>query len=415
MSDGQTQDAVVLTGSGANAAYEVGVLKGLLSGRWGNDSNSAIRPFCYSGTSCGALNAAAMVSMANLSPAIALERLESMWTDRIALSAGSATGLFRIRWDPTQYANTKYLVNFPKPMIDFGLDVLHVAKELTQRMAFSASNSGTLADGIVQLGEFSELLDISPLRQLVHEAIDTERIAANEESCKLRITAMDWQKGTPKTFENKHFAAVYASQIILAALALPCVVQPQVVDGIPYVDTCVLMNTPLKPAIAARGKEPGAPPLVLHVAYVDSAARDIPAPPLSNMFSTLYRLYMLALSRSILTDIERADAVNERIWMRDLLQTIAQGAGETKQQGGIGLPATGIQERMDRDLRTKVNLTVHRYTPTEHAYGFELIQFEKSTIAQLIQHGYDAVRHHNCAESKCIRPEEPLPLRRSRV
>ena len=93
--------------------------------------------------------------MANLSPAIALERLESMWTDRIALSAGSATGLFRIRWDPTQYATTKYLVNFPKPMIDLGLDVLHVAKELTQRMAFSASNSGTLADGIVQLGEFS--------------------------------------------------------------------------------------------------------------------------------------------------------------------------------------------------------------------------------------------------------------------
>jgi predicted acylesterase/phospholipase RssA len=407
MSDGQTQDAVVLTGSGANAAYEVGVLKGLLSGPWGKDANSAIRPFCYSGTSCGALNSAVMASMANLSPEIALERLESMWMDRIALSAGSATGLFRIRWDPTQYANKKYLADFAKPMIDLGLDFLHVAKEVTQRIAVSASNSGSLADSIVQLGEFSELLDITPLRQTVRDMIDTQQIAANEEICKLRITAVDWQKGTPKTFENKHFATAYASEIIFAALALPCVVRPQVVDGIPYVDTCVLMNTPLKPAIAAGSKEPGARPLVLHVVYVDSAARDIPRLPLSNTFATLYRLYMLALSRSILTDIERADAVNERIWMRDLLQTIGQGAG-VKQQAGIGLPTTGIRDRMDRDLKSKVNLTVHRYAPTEHTYGFELAQFEKSTIEQLIQHGHDAVLHHNCDESRCIRPENPL-------
>ena len=87
MSNGQTQDAVVLTGTGANAAFEVGVLQGLRLGTWGEAGNPPIEPFCYSGTSSGALNAAAMVSTAHLAAKEALDRLEDIWLRRIAITA----------------------------------------------------------------------------------------------------------------------------------------------------------------------------------------------------------------------------------------------------------------------------------------------------------------------------------------
>src|SRR5688572_17386973 len=202
----QTQDAIVLTGTAANAAFEVGVMKGLLGKQWGEPSpKPPITPFCYSGTSSGALNAAILVSNAHLPAADALKRLEEIWLDRISATAGSATGLFRIRGDPSQYMQSKYgTVDPVRPWLDFAMDSLHVAKEFTQRMAMAASSSTTLIDGIVQLGEFSELLDFSPLRSLVAEVVDARQIAAKD-TCKLRITAMDWQKGVPRTFENRDF------------------------------------------------------------------------------------------------------------------------------------------------------------------------------------------------------------------
>ena len=49
-SGGLRQEAIVLSGAAANAAYEVGVLKVLL--------DKGVDPYCYSGTSVGALNAA---------------------------------------------------------------------------------------------------------------------------------------------------------------------------------------------------------------------------------------------------------------------------------------------------------------------------------------------------------------------
>lgn len=406
MTNGRTQDAVVLTGTGANAAFEVGVLQGLRRDSWGESGNPPIQPFCYSGTSSGALNAAAMVSTAHLPAKDALDRLEDIWLDQIAASAGSATGLFRIRWDPTQYAQVKYGTDPARPWIDFAKDALHVAGELAQRALLAASNSRTLPDGIVQLGEFCELLDIAPLRRLVEEAVDARQIAANKDICRLRVTAVDWLKGTPRTFENRDFECPWANQILVAAQALPSVVNPEMVDGVPYVDSCVLFDRPLKPAIDAAAKDDDAPPLVLHAVYVDSTSRDIPMPPLSNTFASLYRLYMLALSRSILTDISRADAVNKRLWMKGLLETVIEASA-----GGEAVSGE-IQERANRDLEGKKTLTIHRYAPKAHTHGFELGQFQRDTISQLIQHGREIAQRHNCREAGCILPEDTRDLRR---
>ncbi len=394
----QSRHAVVLTGTGANAAFEAGVLQGLLCESWGVGKNEPIVPLCYSGTSSGAFNAAAMVSMAHLPPAESLRRLEDIWVKRIAVSSGGATGLFRIRWDPTQYFQPRYSNEPFRPWLDLALDSLHGAVQIAQRTVLAASSSRSLPDGIVQLGEFCEILDISPLRRLIADEIDAWQIAANRE-CKLRVTAVDWHNGTPRTFVNSDFANAWGNNILVAAQALPGVVAPETVDGLRYVDSCVLFDKPLQPAIDAGLAEGSDIPLVLHAIYVDCGKRDIPVPAFSNTFNSLYRLYMLALGRAILSDIARAGAVNQRLWMKELLQTVMDASPAGEPDASEELAFGGLRRKADRDLDGRKMLTIHRYTPKGHTYGFELRQFERDSIQQLIRHGSESVLSHMWVEA----------------
>ena len=411
-----SSDAFVLTGSGANAAYEVGVLKGLLGGRWGTNGSAAVTPHCFCGNSVGALNAAIVVSNADLGYEDALRRLESVWLDRIAVdSASSVNGIFRIRAEPTQYLNMSQLANPFQPFLQLAADSFHLARRSVERLAFATSSVGAIPDAVVRLSEFNEFVDISPLERLVRETVDTKKIAASQLG--LRITTLNWSTGAPKTFRNSDFRSGDGHQTIVAALALPGMVAPQIVNGMAHVDTCVLMDEPLKPAILALLENESDLPRVLHVVYVDATVRDIPLPPLSNTFSTVYRLYMLALSRAVNADIGRAANLNESIWLKKLLETVVAADGSTEDAENalttrLGEESVSVYNRLHRKLEDRKALTIHRYAPREHLYGFESIQFRRDTIAQLIEHGYEAARNHDCEESRCILPETTPELER---
>jgi predicted acylesterase/phospholipase RssA len=395
-----TQHGIVLTGTLANAAFEVGVLQGLLGGEWGDARNPPIQPFCYSGTSTGALNAAAMVSMAHLPAAEALVRLEEIWLYRIAASAGGATGFFRIRGDPTQYLQTKYLSDPARPWIDLARDTFHIGSEFMRRAGLAVLNSSTVPDGAVQLGDWSDLLDITPLRHLIADVIDSEQIVNNRELCKLRVTTVDWQKGTPRTFDNDDFASVQEGAILVAAQAVPGVTPPETVDGLPYVDSGMLFDKPLKPAISA-GKGGVGSSLELHVVHVDASKRDIALPQTSNTIAAMYRLYLLALSRAILTDIARADDVNKRLWTRRLLQTIKSAVPDASSLADDNFAYEGVRKREEWDLKGKRPVSIHRYAPTR-IRGMELCWFDRERIRELILDGKEAAQRHNCREAGCI-------------
>jgi predicted acylesterase/phospholipase RssA len=321
-----SQDAFVLTGSTANAAYEVGIMKRLLTGTWGKANYPPINPYCFAGTSVGALNAAVMVANADLEFEEALGRLESIWLDRIAVpSATSSTGVFRIRGDFTQYFNSDLAKNPFRPLLDIGSDFLYFTRETLQRLAYASSTRGTFADRAAQVSEFTQWIDYSPLKQLVREHIDTKKIAATSNPKKLHITAINWRDGSPRIFNNKDLGSTDGHESIIAAMCLPGVFPPETVDGLPYVDSSVLFETPLKPAIQARNCESKIP-VVLHVVYADSSFRDIPLPSLSNTFATVYRLYQLALSRAVNADIQRAHTVNERIRVKNLFESVVAAA-----------------------------------------------------------------------------------------
>ena len=63
-SGGKHRQAVILSGGGANGAYEVGVLKALLTGQSPATDFQPLDPDIFTGTSVGAFNAALLVSPA---------------------------------------------------------------------------------------------------------------------------------------------------------------------------------------------------------------------------------------------------------------------------------------------------------------------------------------------------------------
>jgi predicted acylesterase/phospholipase RssA len=385
--------AFVLTGNGANAAYEVGIMKAVLKENWGKDGNPPIDPYCFAGTSFGAFNGAVMVSLAGCNPKDAIGSLEQIWLDRIAAdSAGSSNGLFRIRAEPTQYLSVESLRNPVKPLLEMTADMLHFGQQTVRRVGWAVAASTTMVDGAIHFSEVNEWLDITPVTGLVRSSIDRAKVARSPK--RLRITAANWTEGTPHVFENADFAKEEAHQIVMAALAIPGIVPAQQVGGLPFVDGSVFVDAPLQPAVKARPESPGGA-VVLHTVYVDADKVKIPLPALSNTFSTIYRLYMLALSRAVKVDLERAKIANERIRTREMFDTI-------RKQQSLSEEAKHLLDDLTNDVPDTGLVTIHRYCPTKYIHGFELHQFERESIRQLIQHGYEDALNHDCAASGCI-------------
>ena len=81
--------ALVLSGGGADGAYAVGVLKALINGRSPATSYRPLDPDILTGTSCGAYNAAVLVSQWDEFGSASAGNLETIWL--LPRPGGSAT------------------------------------------------------------------------------------------------------------------------------------------------------------------------------------------------------------------------------------------------------------------------------------------------------------------------------------
>lgn len=75
----------------------------------------------------------------------------------------------------------------------------------------------------------------------------------------------------------------------------------------------------MKPAIDARDRDPNRR-LVLHVVYLDPEHAQTPLPEIRSTFAMIYRLYVLAFSRSVNADIEHARNINRSLQALELLR-----------------------------------------------------------------------------------------------
>jgi len=387
------QHAIVFSGNGYNAAYEVGVLKALLHGVSPatrvspSTAPEKIQPEIYAGTSVGAYSAAFMASESEQGDITAVERL----TQGLPTEVGP-----RVRANPFDYLNPSFYLGNPlTPFVEFANDALHLSRDLTKRIGdFFASTPLTqplaaFQDQVFNY-EWDILSDISSLSRYVRDSIDLEKIRKSNK--KLRITAANWQQGRIRTFENKDFTGDTGHQVITAAMAIPGAVPRQRINHEEFVDGAMLMDHPLQPVIEARDRQPGRR-LVLHVIYLDPEFGEGPLLDVRGSFSIVYRLFLLAFSRAVNADIERVLNTNRALRFQELLEALDPDSEAMRLWG-----------RLNQETKDRSEMEVHRYRSTRHLRSIlDIFQASSEQMKRWIEIGYADAEEHDCTKAGCVR------------
>src|SRR5262249_1271999 len=115
------------------------------------------------------------------------------------------------------------------------------------------------------LAEFrlSAFLDPEPLLKSVHRFIPLEGLRNTRQS--LRIAATNARTGEVRIFDQNDVVRLGLTPV-LASAASAIFFPPQQIEGDPYIDASLLMDTPLRPAFTEAE--------VLHVIYMDPDIRN---------------------------------------------------------------------------------------------------------------------------------------------
>lgn len=215
---------VALSGGGARAAYQAGVLKGIADLVW----KDRRIPFCFiTGASAGAINGAFLASYAD-DFKLATSRLWDLWEGLV----------------PEDIYKTN--------VISLGAIGLRWAKSI-----------GT--GGVIHSSKPPHLLNTEPLGRLLRKQIDFDRIHANIEAGHIKgvvVSATNYLSGAAVSFydSNESIASWQRSHRVaehvrlqvdhvMASAAIPLFFPPVQVDGRWFGDGSIRAITPLSPAI----------------------------------------------------------------------------------------------------------------------------------------------------------------------
>lgn len=389
--------ALVLSGGGARGAYEIGVMKALFAGVSPATGGRPLAARIFTGTSVGAYNATFLAQ--EETPDLAtVERLEAVWLERIAdTPAKCGNGVYRLRASPLQLLDLGCFLSPLQVLGDLGRDTLfwggYAAAYGTQLL----SSDAPPWERALESFNLAALFSREPLEELLAGTIDLARLGASPNA--LAIPVSDWKNGEPKVYRKPDLVDRYGTDVILASTAIPGFFAPVLLDGTPFVDGTLFMNTPLKPAIADGA-------VVLHVIFVDPRLSEVPFPPLPNTLDTFYRLYSILLATQIRHDERIVATVNE-----ELAALAAGGAMRGRElpvvraKWAAGVPTTSSPDKVYRPLE------VHNYWPSTDLGGAaDFLDFRAPVIGDLIRQGYEDARSHDCAAAGCVLPV-PVPAR----
>lgn len=364
--------AMVLSGGGAYAAYEVGVMKALFSGSSPATEYSPLDVGVLTGTSAGAFNVSIFLSAPPASDSLsATDYLESVWLNEIArASDGCGNGVFRFRPDFTNVLNSAcYLADPVHPFADLASDALFFSQDWFSRAVNFLTSSGSVEQRTVELFDLATGLVVDRLERLMVRIVRPGQIRSSGKL--IRITATNWKSGSVRAFCNSDFTDEIGPWIVLASASMPGIFHPIDIEGQPYVDGSVVTSTPLKEAIDAGGD-------MLHVVYMNPDAQNIPLPRVRNTASAIYRTMVMASAAMMNRDIEIARRVNADL-------QLSSGRADNPQKHRL--------------------LTIHRYHPRETSEnGLGWLTFDRDYISGLIQQGFIDASEHDCEISKCILP-----------
>lgn len=391
--------AVILSGGGAYGAFEVGVLKSILTDQIGGGLYPKIEPVIYTGTSVGAVNAAVMVSQNGLgvSAAESAEFLEDVWLNHIANSAETCgNSAYRIRLDPLRFLNAQCFRDPAQPFTDLAEDGVLLAESFLKRTLNFFQSTDPLQSRVLEFVDLSAFVCAEPLDKLVRKIVSLEAIRRS--TMALRIVAANWATGEVKVFKNEDMTDEIGYQIILASAAIPGFFPPQYIDGYPYVDGGVVMNTPLDCAIKAGGNW-------LHIIYLDPDIGKLPLKVLQNTYNTLDRTILINNATVINEDVDTA------AWINEGLETIERvGRNEALSDSNVQnfIRVAGQIEEHIREGAPYRKLTLHRYHPSEDpgGGGVGILNFQRARMLQLIEQGFNETVDHDCYESECVLPKQ---------
>jgi NTE family protein len=391
-------DALVLSGGGAYAAYEVGVIKALVAGESSSTNHAPLDPAILTGTSAGAFNAAALVSLSPKGMREACEALERVWLRQIARADGSYdNGVYRNRLDPRRWLGSTSLEDFQNRTATAVTDFAHVAGALFDKSSELFLSQDSWIDRSLSFLDVAAVLSAEPFADVVRSVIQPGQISASRRA--LRIVATEWTTGRIHVFRNEDMAGTDAFLTVTASAAIPGFFPPIRMRGTEFVDGGVIMNTPLQPAIEAGGR-------TIHVVYLDPDVRNIDVSRLTNLVTVLDRVLLLSRADILEKDINIAARINRELEFADRFRDVGVDR--------LFDPASVAMNPGKKEVLRRVS--IHRYHPTDDFGGFTgLLDVSQARIERLIQRGYHDAATHDCFVSGCVTAETQwgLAVRRS--
>lgn len=365
--------AVILSGGGADGAFEVGVIKALFAGKSPATDYQPLDPDIYTGTSVGSYSAAVLVSESKAGSVAAADYLEDIWLNKIAAKPPwRPNGAFRIRGNPTDYFNPISFLNNPlRPFGELAADSVFLAQDWFKRVVDFARSKEPLLHRTLELFDLSTFVSSAPLEQLMRETIQLNTLRQSDKV--LRIAVTNWETGRVELFGNEDMTGDLGYKALMASTSIPGFYPPVMIEGHPHVDGGALLTTPLNPAIRAGAD-------TLHVIYLDPEVRHIPTQQLRSTLDTFSKFYAIFTAAQTNRDHGRAEEVNRQLAQRN---------------------ATESRHR---------HLTIHRYRPDDDLSGLlGLLNFKYDRMVNLVERGIKEAVEHNCEESGCLLPSQDGP------
>lgn len=383
------RQALVLSGGGAYAAYEVGVMKALIGGLSPATSYRPIDPHIVTGTSAGSFNAAMFVARWQLEPETVIAEIERVWLEDVA-GGPCGNGVFRWRANPLNFFDLSCFLDNPARFFWRRVeDVAFFTQSVIRRLASLAGPENIGEQRLLELLDFSNLISTHPFPALIRRVVDFCEVRRSDVA--FQAIATNWRTGELMVFENRHLDHETGPLIVMASSAIPGIFPPVEIPPEIYVDGGVLMNTPLSPAIRSGATH-------LHVVYLDPDVSKIPLAAIESSTATLQRTMAIAFAGIMNRDIENARRINRGLVLLEQARSGFQEAG-----GDEVRDFARVAERIAMGGLRQIE--IHRYHPSDllgSALG--VLSFGADESRALIERGFHDAIHHDCRTSGCVLP-----------
>jgi predicted acylesterase/phospholipase RssA len=390
--------AVILSGGGAYAAYEVGVLKALLTAECPSTGYTFLNPGVLTGTSAGAINAAVLASYPDVDICALARFLEDVWLNRIGGGPERCgNGIMRYRGNLLRLADPQCVGRNPLETIgELAGDSVYLAQNLFQHTLRFFIDSGSIENRALQFVDVAAFVTSEPIVRQLPQLISLEGVRNSDR--KLRIVATNWATGEVRTFGNGDMTDEQGFRIVQASAAIPGIFSQTYIQGDPYVDGGVLMNTPLNCAIDAGATE-------LHVIYMDPDVRHIPLYRLQSTIEVFDRLLVITSATKVNEDIDTARWINDGLGVLERASRGGSGDISDAELRAFIRAAGKIEERLRAGTPYR-KLTIHRYHPHDDLGGgaLGLLNFDRGRLAALVERGFSDGVNHDCEASHCVLP-----------